>query len=200
MTDVLYASMLYCSLCDRYFPGEEARAQHVQVSSNHPLCEPCNRRFANKNTLRNHLVTSLRHHYCAVCEREFNTAAGLRVHIDFASVHRDDSDDDDLEDYAPGDDEEFEHESGWEDTMGSMIYPEESERADDDLDVSEYETEVSDDGYDEEDEYWDEDFLDDVEDTNYDGFASIAAASSSVMRGRLDDRVSTLRLNIILED
>lgn len=53
MSDLLYADMTYCSLCDRYFPGEEARAQHVQLSPNHPQCERCNRRFANKNSLRN---------------------------------------------------------------------------------------------------------------------------------------------------
>ena len=98
MADIYYADMSYCTLCDRYFPGDEARAQHVQLSSNHPKCNTCDRRFANKNSLRNvrfllicvfialltyrylkHWVYSRRHHYCAVCERDFKTAAGLRV-------------------------------------------------------------------------------------------------------------------------
>lgn len=53
MSDFVYSDLTYCTLCDRYFPGEEARAQHVQVSPNHPRCDTCNRRFANKNSLRN---------------------------------------------------------------------------------------------------------------------------------------------------
>ena len=51
MSDFVYSDMTYCTLCDRYFPGEEARAQHVQVSTNHPRCDTCDRRFANKNSL-----------------------------------------------------------------------------------------------------------------------------------------------------
>ena len=53
MPDVLYVDMAYCTLCDRYFPGAEARASHVQLSTNHPRCATCDRRFANKNSLRN---------------------------------------------------------------------------------------------------------------------------------------------------
>lgn len=53
MSDFVYADMSYCSLCDRYFPGDEARAAHVQMSANHPKCELCDRRFANRNSLRN---------------------------------------------------------------------------------------------------------------------------------------------------
>lgn len=53
MSDLLYVDLAYCTLCDRYFPGDDARRHHVQVSPNHPKCETCNRRFANKNSLRN---------------------------------------------------------------------------------------------------------------------------------------------------
>lgn len=53
MSDLLYVDLTYCTLCDRYFPGSDARRHHVQVSSNHPKCDTCNRRFANKNSLRN---------------------------------------------------------------------------------------------------------------------------------------------------
>lgn len=53
MSGYFYSDMSYCTLCDRYFPGEEARAAHVQLSSNHPKCDTCDRRFANKNSLRN---------------------------------------------------------------------------------------------------------------------------------------------------
>ena len=72
MEDLLYADMTYCTLCDRYFPGEEARAQHVQLSSNHPKCDICDRRFANKNSLRNVIPSarssfpSLRTHTCDI--------------------------------------------------------------------------------------------------------------------------------------
>lgn len=116
----VYSDMTYCTLCDRYFPGEEARAQHVQYSTNHPKCDKCDRRFANKNSLRNHYVYSPRHHYCAVCEKNFLTAAGLRVHIEYAAVHRDDSDDD-------SDDEVIDDSSeGWEDELGATAFPEEN--------------------------------------------------------------------------
>ncbi|KAI0945687.1 hypothetical protein AcW1_001849 [Taiwanofungus camphoratus] len=167
MSDLLYADMTYCSLCDRYFPGEEARAQHVQLSPNHPQCERCNRRFANKNSLRNHWVYSPRHHYCAVCEKDFRTAAGLRVHIEYAAVHRDDSDDesddDDVDDSRPG----------WEDEVGQTAFPEENERADQN---------VSDDGgYSDDDEYWDEDDETEFEEERdaYFGFAATPVVRSS---------------------
>lgn len=45
--------MTYCTLCDHYFPGNDARAQHVQLSTNHPRCETCDKRFPNGNSLRN---------------------------------------------------------------------------------------------------------------------------------------------------
>ncbi|KAL6301401.1 hypothetical protein BKA93DRAFT_738757 [Sparassis latifolia] len=168
MSDLLYADMTYCSLCDRYFPGEEARAQHVQLSPNHPRCELCHRRFANKNSLRNHWVYSPRHHYCAVCERDFRTAAGLRVHVEYAAVHRDDSDDDSDDELDDVDDSA----EGWEDEIGRTAFPEENERADDDIsDI--------DDGYSVGDEYWDEDDETEFEENRdaYYGFASSASTS-----------------------
>lgn len=51
--DIVYLDMAYCTLCDRYFPGSDARRHHVQVSTNHPKCDTCDRRFANMNALRN---------------------------------------------------------------------------------------------------------------------------------------------------
>ncbi|KZT08029.1 uncharacterized protein LAESUDRAFT_736205 [Laetiporus sulphureus 93-53] len=150
MSDVLFIEAVYCSLCDRYFPSDEARAEHVQHSNNHPQCVACNRRFANKNSLRNHLVLSRRHHYCSSCDREFQTAAGLRVHIEYSSVHRDDSDDE--EDEEPGEPE------GWEDRYGPLYFPDENRRAEDDFDLP-YDDEVP---Y--EDEYWDEDDVAEIED------------------------------------
>ncbi|KAI0790544.1 hypothetical protein C8Q75DRAFT_122384 [Abortiporus biennis] len=176
MSEYTYAEMSYCSLCDRYFPGEEARAAHVQTSANHPLCEPCNKRFANRNSLRNHWVSSNRHNYCAACDREFKTAAGLRIHIEYAAVHRDDSDDE----YDSDDD--FEEAEGWEDNLGSSEYPYEDDPANVPAsDNDDLELEGSD--------YWDEDdeldFSDDAE--TYYGFAAIHPSSSVIVRPRNHD-------------
>lgn len=44
--------LCYCSLCDRYFPDEELRANHVRYALNHPKCNKCEIRFANGNALR----------------------------------------------------------------------------------------------------------------------------------------------------
>ncbi|THG95182.1 hypothetical protein EW026_g6423 [Hermanssonia centrifuga] len=151
MSDILYSDMTYCTLCDRYFPGEEARAQHVQLALNHPECNTCERRFANKNSLRNHWVYSRKHNYCAVCERDFRTAAGLRVHIEYAAVHRDDSDDD-------SDDDDIDDSSeGWEDELGSRVFPDEDEgnglasnNGDEDLNEADYWTEDEEDDFEEE--------------------------------------------------
>lgn len=183
--DLLYADMTYCSLCDRYFPGDEARAQHVQLSTNHPKCERCNRRFANRNSLRNHLVYSPRHNYCAVCEREFRTAAGLRVHVEYAAVHRDDSDDDDadsdIDDAA----------SGWEDELGRREFPEENEHAEADIRAGR-------DPYTPADEYWDEDDETDFEEEEeaYYGFASVPSSAQSQI-SRTIDSVRIMSLNDI---
>ncbi len=51
--EINYNAVCYCSLCDEYFPGVEARAAHVQFTTNHPKCEKCNTRYANGNALRN---------------------------------------------------------------------------------------------------------------------------------------------------
>ncbi|GJE86487.1 RING-type domain-containing protein [Phanerochaete sordida] len=162
MSDFVYSDMTYCTLCDRYFPGEEARAQHVQVSINHPRCDTCNRRFANKNSLRNHYVYSRRHHYCAVCERDFRTAAGLRAHIEYAAVHRDDSDsDEDIDDIDDSSE-------GWEDVVGGRVFPEENAR------------EYPDTSEDEEDpNYWTDDDTEDFEEErdSYYGFARAPATA-----------------------
>ncbi|KAA1472991.1 hypothetical protein DENSPDRAFT_881688 [Dentipellis sp. KUC8613] len=122
---MLFVDMSYCAMCDKYFPTADARAQHVQMSKNHPECGPCKRRFSNKNALRTHFAFSNRHHYCSVCEIDFRSAAGLRVHIETASVHRDDSDDDEEEDESELD----EPPPGWEDEYGERVYPEENEAA-----------------------------------------------------------------------
>jgi len=167
MSELLYADMKYCSLCDRYFPGDEARAEHVQVSPNHPKCTKCDRRFANMNSLRNHWVYSPRHHYCAACERDFKTAAGLRVHIEFAAVHRDDSDDDSEEDHM-----EDAHD-GWEDDMGLSAFPEENdESGEDDSEAGDYSGE---------EEYWDEDDETEFEEVReaYYGFSIVIGSSLS---------------------
>ncbi|KAH9943530.1 putative zinc-finger-containing protein [Amylocystis lapponica] len=164
MSEVVYADMTYCSLCDRYFPGDEARSEHVQHSPNHPKCDRCDRRFANKNSLRNHWVSSPRHHYCVVCEKDFRTAAGFRVHIEYAAVHRDDSDDDSEDDDGLDDSRE-----GWEDDMGQTAFPEENERADD-------ENSGDDDNSSEQDDYWDEDDETELEEEReaYYGFAPVS--------------------------
>jgi len=176
--EFLYTDMEYCTLCDRYFPGEAARAQHVQVSLNHPFCAPCNRRFANKHSLRHHWVYSPRHHYCAVCERDFDTAAGLRVHVEFASVHRDDSDDedDDLDDLGieGGFDENV---PGWEDAVGRMIYPEENVHADDDFPAPPEEDDDEFEIFEPEDEWFEDHESDYEEDRDaYHGFAPVPLA------------------------
>jgi E3 ubiquitin-protein ligase RFWD3 len=62
---------------------------------------------------------SPRHNWCAVCERDFRTPAGLRIHVEYAAVHRDDSDDD-------SDDEEIDDSvEGWEDELGLARFPNE---------------------------------------------------------------------------
>ncbi|EKM56502.1 uncharacterized protein PHACADRAFT_253670 [Phanerochaete carnosa HHB-10118-sp] len=164
MSDFVYSDLTYCTLCDRYFPGEEARAQHVQVSPNHPRCDTCNRRFANKNSLRNHYVYSPRHHYCAVCERNFRTAAGLHVHIEYAAVHRDDSDSDE-------EDDDFDDSSeGWEDEIGERVFPEENGR------------EYHDGSEDEEDpDYWTDDDMEEFEEER-DGYHGFARSPASISR------------------
>ncbi|KAJ7096060.1 hypothetical protein C8R44DRAFT_889788 [Mycena epipterygia] len=42
---------VHCTQCDFYFVDAEARSEHVESSSSHPLCEPCSRRFLNENSL-----------------------------------------------------------------------------------------------------------------------------------------------------
>lgn len=168
MSDFVYSDLTYCTLCDRYFPGEDARAQHVQVSANHPRCDTCNRRFANKNSLRNHFVYSPRHHYCAVCERDFRTAAGLRAHIEYAAVHRDDSDSDEELDEIDDSSE------GWEDEVGERVFPEENRRGHPD-------------SSDEEDpNYWTDDDTEEFEEEQdrYYGFARAPAAAPQPTRPR----------------
>ncbi|EMD34740.1 hypothetical protein CERSUDRAFT_97322 [Gelatoporia subvermispora B] len=163
MSDILYVDMAYCSLCDRYFPSSEARANHVHLSTNHPRCTTCNRRFANKASLRNHWVSSSRHNYCAVCEKDFRTTAGLRAHIEYAAVHRDDTDDDSDND-ADNIDDSYE---GWEDELGRTVFPDDDPPADDDFSAA--------DPYASEDEYWDEDEGTDLEEEaeTYMGFAVV---------------------------
>ncbi|CAL1708641.1 unnamed protein product [Somion occarium] len=169
MADVLYSDLSYCSACDRYFPGDEARAEHVQMSTKHPKCDRCERRFANMNSLRNHWVYSPRHHYCVVCEKDFSSSGGLRVHMEMAAVHRDDSDDEDEEDDDI--DDTFD---GWEDEVARNMYPdgeEDDEPASDDEDYSA------------EDEYWDEDDETEFEEDRdaYYGFASVSAVGGELL-------------------
>ncbi|KAI0766236.1 hypothetical protein BC629DRAFT_1293117 [Irpex lacteus] len=168
--DIVYLDMAYCTLCDRYFPGSDARRHHVQVSTNHPKCDTCDRRFANMNALRNHLVISPRHNYCRACEQEFKTPAGLRVHIEYSAIHRDDSDDD-------SDDEEIDDsEEGWEDAFALIKYPNESEPVPED---SESDPEIDVD-------YWtDDDQTEFEEDLDaYDGFARSARTESDDCPGK----------------
>ncbi|KAK7048312.1 RING-type domain-containing protein [Favolaschia claudopus] len=117
----------YCALCDTYFPSLRERAAHIQDCALHPECDYCKRRFLNKHTRRNHYVYSKHHHYCASCEIEFDSRSALRYHIEYASVHRDDSDDE-------GDEDDSEYDSDfpqgtsspeWENEMGLRMYPEE---------------------------------------------------------------------------
>ncbi|KAJ7288382.1 putative zinc-finger-containing protein [Mycena rebaudengoi] len=118
----------YCAACDKYFPSEAARAEHIQSSPAHPRCAHCDRRFLNKNILRNHYVYSRHHNYCASCEIEFKTPAGLRYHIETAAIHCDDSDSD-SEDVEPA-----RRSGAWEDEMGLRRYPDEEAPRDDDDD------------------------------------------------------------------
>ncbi|KAI0691438.1 hypothetical protein BC835DRAFT_1360436 [Cytidiella melzeri] len=167
MADLLHLDMVYCTLCDRYFPGSDARRHHIRVSTNHPKCDTCDRRFANKNSLRNHLVISPRHNWCAVCEKDFRTPAGLRVHIEYAAVHRDDSDDDSA-------DEEIDDSSeGWEDELGLIKFPDEQQAGPDCHDDSESESDIVD--------YWTDDEHEGLEEEldDYDGFAPVPPSLQS---------------------
>lgn len=100
-----------------------------------------------------------------VCERDFKTAAGLRVHIEYAAVHRDDSDDDDSDDDSIDDSAE-----GWEDELGSRVFPEENSR-------SSNAGETEGDSY---VNYWTEDDDDELEEERetYYGFARVPAPAS----------------------
>ncbi|ESK87656.1 ring u-box domain-containing protein [Moniliophthora roreri MCA 2997] len=104
----------YCAPCDEYFVDLKSRARHIQSSITHPQCRVCERRFLNKNTLRVHYINAPYHHYCVACDKLFATAAGFQVHIDRSPMHNDDSDDE--ENYKEGED-------GWEDELGTEVYP-----------------------------------------------------------------------------
>ncbi|KAH9941115.1 uncharacterized protein BXZ73DRAFT_88305 [Epithele typhae] len=151
----------YCSLCDKYFMDIESRARHLLHATNHPKCEKCNRYFANRNSLRNHYVISHRHHYCRTCDIDFETEAGLETHLRFAAVHRDDSEDDYVDDEDVDDSYE-----GWEDEEGRRLFPD-ADDAYPDVPV------MFDDQTDPEDEYWDEDDQPPPEDDNYTGWAPV---------------------------
>lgn len=112
-----------------------------------------------------HLVISPRHNWCAVCEKDFKTRAGFRVHVEYAAVHRDDSDDD-------SDDEEIDDSSeGWEDELGRIQFPNEGDSDADEGDVS-----------DESVDYWTDDENEDFEEEldAYDVFAPVPPSSRRV--------------------
>ncbi|RDX54813.1 hypothetical protein OH76DRAFT_1340995 [Lentinus brumalis] len=167
--EINYNVVCYCSLCDQYFPGVEARAAHVQFTTNHPKCEKCNTRYANGNALRNHYVISRRHHYCSSCRIEFRTAAGFRAHIEFAEMHGGDPEDDDSEYIDIGFDDSYE---GWEDDVGAVYFPEEN---DDYYELPVHQDDVTP----EEDEYWDADdepAPEEDDETDYNGWAPVPPA------------------------
>ncbi|KAF9262310.1 hypothetical protein L218DRAFT_973581 [Marasmius fiardii PR-910] len=119
--EVYYQTTSYCASCDEYFYNHRERRKHIQNTTSHPRCEICHRRFLNKNTLRMHFIQTPGHYYCAICNKIFDTAGGLQVHLDYAAVHRDDSDDDDDEDeddYSP-----IHEDDKWEDELALQVYP-----------------------------------------------------------------------------
>ena len=118
-----------------------------------------------------------------MCERDFKTAAGLRVvcaiseslvpfltqrgqHIEYAAVHRDDSDDDDSDDDSIDDSVE-----GWEDELGSRVFPEDNARSSNARDGAE----------DSDVDYWTEDENDELEEDReaYYGFARVPAGNTT---------------------
>ncbi|KAH8102245.1 hypothetical protein BXZ70DRAFT_63462 [Cristinia sonorae] len=153
---------VYCTLCDRTFPGKAARKAHLQFATNHPRCEACQKNFSNGNALRNHYVISRHHHYCASCEIHFATPAGFRWHVEHAVVHRDDSDD---EYDSDEDDDGEEYDESWEDRQGAMLYPEENEHH-----ATWYGVASDDESITAEDGYWDTDDnqLSDTDDEDFD--------------------------------
>lgn len=42
-----YANLSLCVPCNEYFPSEEAKMIHVQMSEKHPRCDKCDERFVN---------------------------------------------------------------------------------------------------------------------------------------------------------
>ncbi|KAI0634797.1 hypothetical protein C8Q77DRAFT_1156184 [Trametes polyzona] len=162
---VVQRDLCYCSLCDRYFPDEELRDQHVLFSPNHPKCEKCDIRFANGNALRAHYTISRKHNYCAACDRHFRTPAGIHAHIELSAIHGGGGDDSDEEEDDDDIDDSYE---GWEDDVGLARFPEENDRDEPSVD--------DDDAIDSEDVYWPEDTESDppeLDDASYDGNAPV---------------------------
>ncbi|KAG7085425.1 hypothetical protein E1B28_002986 [Marasmius oreades] len=116
--EVYYETTSYCASCDEYFYDHGERRKHFQVTESHPRCDLCHKRFLNKNTLRVHYLETAGHHYCVTCDKLFDSAGGLQVHIDYAAVHRDDSDDEDEDE-----DDYKEREDNWEDELALEVYP-----------------------------------------------------------------------------
>ncbi|OJT12720.1 hypothetical protein TRAPUB_10748 [Trametes pubescens] len=153
--------LCYCSLCDRYFPDEEVRANHVRYALNHPKCNKCELRFANGNALRVHYTISHRHNYCSACDRHFRSRAGLRAHVEFAAIHN--GNDSDEEDEVDGIDDSYE---GWEDDVGLQRFPDENYYIEPSVDDDEV--------LDESQHYWPEDDeADSLEDESYNGWAPV---------------------------
>lgn len=85
-------------------------------------------------------------------------------HIEFAAVHRDDSDDDDSDDNNIDDSSE-----GWEDEVGARLYPEENQPP------------ASSDEEEEDADYWTDDDVEDFEE-NQDAYYGIAPTPAAASR------------------
>jgi len=73
-----------------FYRLEDAR---VKLSTSEPHCISCSASFEDKDDLIFHLASSEHHNFCVACELDFPTPELLDAHIEYASVHRDDSDD-----------------------------------------------------------------------------------------------------------
>ncbi|TBU31456.1 hypothetical protein BD311DRAFT_752625 [Dichomitus squalens] len=132
-------------------PEVEGRTEHVQNAVCHPKHKKCNSRFANGNALSNVSLNKLTLLYMTSCcvspapllrcvpfgiqdccwlpcseptklqRQEGRTERLHQHHVDFASVNRDDSVDEEEEDKI---DDSY---KGWEDDVGRAYFPEENE-------------------------------------------------------------------------
>ncbi|RTE83471.1 hypothetical protein BHE90_001922 [Fusarium euwallaceae] len=68
-----------CRRCQRQFPSQAAREQHIRDSTRHNICHICRvRDYEDADDLHDHLEEE--HHFCVDCNEQFSTAGLLKQH------------------------------------------------------------------------------------------------------------------------